>query len=254
MRLINTKTMLLELLPNQLIPNIPDYAILSHRWEEDEVTFEDMENRAESLQSKKGYKKIEKSCEIASAIGFEYIWIDTCCINKANEQELTDALASMFHYYRDAQVCYAYLTDVPSGDNPYKGDSFFRRSSWFTRAWTLQELVAPLYVTFFDRDWKEIGTKSSLQAVVKEITGIPSQVLLMNSPCVVSVAQRMNWCEGRETTEPEDKVYCMLGLLGVRMPVKYGEGYEAASRRLTEQIAILKAIQGLINSQGIEAS
>ncbi|KAI2639483.1 heterokaryon incompatibility protein-domain-containing protein [Hypomontagnella submonticulosa] len=240
MRLLNTRTMLLESLPNRLISDIPDYAVLSHRWDEDEVTFEDMKTRPEGLQDRKGYKKIQKCCQLASSTGFEYIWIDTCCINKANKHELTDTLASMFHYYRNAQVCYTYLADVPGDDNPYEAGSAFRRCSWFSRGWTLQELVAPLYVSFFDQDWNEIGTKSSLQAVIREITGIPSQVLLMNSGGVISIAERMIWAEDRETSEPEDKAYCMMGLLGVKMPVRYGEGEETASKRLAEQIAKLQ--------------
>ncbi len=230
----------MESFPNRLVSEIPDYCILSHRWEYEEVDFHDVQNRSPDLCNKKGYTKIQRCCEIAASTGFEYIWIDTCCIDKTNELELTNTLASMFQYYRDAQVCYTYLADVTSSDNPYDAGSNFRQSIWFTRGWTLQELVAPLYVIFFDQDWKEIGTKSSLQAVLTETTRIPSQVLLMNYGGKISVAERQVWAENRDTAVAEDRAYCMMGLLGVRMPVRYGEGGESASKRLDNEIIRLK--------------
>lgn len=240
MRLLNIKTMQVVSFPNRQISDIPDYAILSHRWGPEEVTFHEMQNKPTGIYDKKGYEKIRKCCEIASSTGFEFIWIDTCCIDKTNKLELTSTLASMFQYYRNSQVCYTYMADVSSSDNPYDAGSDFRTSTWFKRGWTLQELVAPLLVTFFDQDWNEIGTKSSLQTVITEETGIPSQVLLMNHGGEISVAQRMEWAKGRDTAVPEDRAYCMMGLLGVKMPVEYGEG-DAASKRLDDEIENLRA-------------
>ncbi|KAI1453899.1 heterokaryon incompatibility protein-domain-containing protein [Annulohypoxylon moriforme] len=244
MRLLNIETMRVESLPTREITEIPEYAILSHRWGavEDEVVFDEMQNRSEKAQRKKGYQKIQKCCEIASSTGFEYIWIDTCCINKEKQYELDSTLASMFKDYREAQVCYAYLPDVSADDNPFDEGSEFRRSSWFRRGWTLQELVAPLSVIFFDRDWNEIGTKSNLKAVINEITDIPHKVLSMNESRNISLAERRAWANGRDTLKIEDKAYSLMGLLGIKIPVKYGEGEEAL-RKIDAEIERLKGIE-----------
>ncbi|KAE8453912.1 hypothetical protein EG329_007688 [Mollisiaceae sp. DMI_Dod_QoI] len=236
MRLLNTKKILVESFPSEESPEIPDYAILSHRWGKREVTFQEIQDRAPSLQGTEGYEKVLKCCELASSVGFEYIWIDTCCIDKTNQVELDETLPAMFHYYRKSQVCYTYLADVPSGDDPHEKDSKFRTSKWFTRGWTVQELVAPLYVTFFNQGWEEIGTKASLQKVVSEITGITSQILLTNYGGEISVKDRLAWAANRETYEAEDKAYCLMGLLGVSMPVRYKEGEKEAFKRLQEEI------------------
>ncbi|KAI9866749.1 MAG: hypothetical protein M1813_000691 [Trichoglossum hirsutum] len=237
MRLLNTKTIVVESFPTPERPEIPDYAILSHRWEDQEASFQEIQEPGRELQKTKGYEKIKRCCDQAASVGFEYVWIDTCCIDKTNNAELTEALNSMFHWYRKAQVCYSYMSDVPSGDDPHASDSKFRKSRWFTRGWTLQELLAPLYVIFFGNDWKEIGTKSSLQKLISEITGITSQVLLTNYAGEISIAQRMAWASKRETARVEDKAYCLMGLFGVNMPMMYGEG-ENAFRRL--QLEIMK--------------
>lgn len=137
------------------------------------------------------------------------------------------------------EICFSYLADVPSSDDPRSEDSKFRKSRWFTRGWTLQELIALLHVTFFGDDWVEIGTKSSLQEVILDNTGVSPQVLLMNHAGDISVAQWMAWASGRETTKVEDKVYCLMGFYGVSMPVMYGEGNNAF-RRL--QLEIMKLL------------
>ncbi|PVH79423.1 HET-domain-containing protein [Cadophora sp. DSE1049] len=172
MRLINTKTLGIESFPRFEHPTIPAYAILSHRWGADEVSLQEMQDPSPSLPSKLGYQKVLKCCEVAGSFGFEYIWIDTCCIDKTNKVELTEAINSMFNYYRDADVCYAYLVDVPSDDQLEAEESRFRKSSWFTRGWTLQELLGPETVIFYGNDWKEIGTKSSLPEIISGITSI----------------------------------------------------------------------------------
>jgi hypothetical protein len=242
MRLVNTKEIIVESFPSPANPDIPDYAILSHRWGKQEMSLQDIQecklgDFSPELIDTEGYQKVIRCCEEARAVGFDYVWIDTCCIDKTDQVELTEALNSMFHWYRKAQVCYAYMSDVPSDEDPLEKDSNFRNSKWFTRGWTLQELVAPQYVTFFGSDWKEVGTKSSFQALITEITSIPAQVLLTNSAGGISVAQRMSWAAKRETAKVEDKAYCLLGLFNVNMPMIYGEG-ENAFRRL--QLEIMK--------------
>ncbi|KIX05484.1 uncharacterized protein Z518_06356 [Rhinocladiella mackenziei CBS 650.93] len=198
----------------------------------------EIQNPSPELKKTAGYKKVLRCCEQAASVGFDYVWIDTCCIDKTDKFELTEALNSMFHWYRQSQVCYSYLTDVPGNEDPRSPNSAFRRSRWFTRGWTLQELLAPLYVIFFSEDWTEIGTKASLQEVISEVTGISSQVLLTNYAGEISVAQRMAWASKRETAEVEDQAYCLMGLFGVNMPTMYGEGENAFQRLQLEIIKV----------------
>ncbi|KAF2185267.1 HET-domain-containing protein [Zopfia rhizophila CBS 207.26] len=223
MRLLNTTTLLPEEFGGS---ETPPYAILSHTWESNEVTFQDIgEGYA---QNDVRYKKIEKSCSLAAADGYRYIWIDTCCIDKTSSAELSEAINSMYRWYQDARVCYAYLADVPSFKT-------FSESKWFTRGWTLQELIAPSIVIFLDEEWREIGTKSSLQRRISETTGIPVNILLGDDVGRASVAQRMSWASKRETKRVEDLAYCLMGIFGVHMPMLYGER-ERAFIRLQEEI------------------
>lgn len=223
------------------------YAILSHRWGA-EVSYEEVtdlmkmdEGGRDEVRHRSGYKKIIKSCEQAMKDGHELLWIDTCCINKQSSAELSEAINSMYQWYRDAQVCYAYLHDVDETAFPTRPDhSRFIASNgwpeWFLRGWTLQELIAPREVQFFNKDWVSIGDKSGLAPRLERITQIPYGVLQngleSSSP---SVAQIMSWAADRQTTRVEDRAYSLLGLFGVSMPMLYGEG-EKAFRRLQLEI------------------
>lgn len=240
MRLLHTTHWKLESFPTPSRPQVPPYVILSHRWDEREISFLEMETIDEhhELKESKSFDKIKNCCKQAAEVGFEYAWIDTCCINKTDDAELAEALSSMYNWYRGSQVCYAYLSDVLSSENPESEGSSFRKSRWFTRGWTLQELLAPLHVTFFGADWTEIGTKSSLRAVITELTRIDHRTLLVNVTENISVAQRMSWAADRETAVPEDRAYSLMGLFGItNMRMRYGEGNNAF-RRL--QLEILK--------------
>lgn len=160
-------------------------------------------------------------------------WIDTCCIDKSSSAELSEAINSMFGWYERAEVCYAYLSDVPSASaDPLNVASTFRLSKWFTRGWTLQELLAPYYVDFFDQSWNWIGSKTSLDILVREMTGI-GDLVNYKKACV---AQKMSWASWRETTRMEDQAYSLLGLFGVHMPTLYGEGENAFIRLQLEII------------------
>lgn len=182
--------------------SIPPYAILSHTWEADEVSFQDLQNGTGELKA--GYEKIRRCCETALNDGFEYAWVDTCCIDKTSSSELSEAINSMFRWYKDAEVCYVYLADVPSipimdGVESSQGredirnmNGLFWRTRWLTRGWTLQELIAPLSVIFFSKDWSELGTKSSLQMALSAVTGIPKNILLGDRLESCSVAQRIS--------------------------------------------------------------
>jgi hypothetical protein len=212
------------------------YAILSHTWTHgQEVTYKDLINGAG--KDKAGYEKIKFCGEQATKDGLQYFWVDTCCIDKSNSTELTTAINSMFRWYRNAKKCYVYLTDVstPSLDvqaNQSIWDTAFRGSKWFTRGWTLQELIAPAKVEFFSTEGKRLGDKTSLEKQIHEITRIPIQALQGNPFSHFSIAERREWAIQRQTTEEEDIVYCLLGLCEVSMPLIYGEGKEAALKRL----------------------
>ncbi len=222
---------------------IPAYAILSHTWgsESEEVSFKDFEAGTE--KNKAGYSKIEFCAEQARRDGLWYIWVDTCCINKLDEDELQSAIHLMFRFYRDASRCYVHLFDVsiagcelPDGHPKCAWQSAFRASRWHTRGWTLQELLAPSSVEFFTRERTRIGDKRSLEQQIHEITRIPIPALQGASLSRFSVEERLAWAEKRQTTLEEDQVYCLQGIFEIYVPVIYGEGKESARRRFMKEV------------------
>ena len=242
---------LLEVLPNgsfrltkKFLDNaIPRYAILSHRWENEsqEVTFEDMVEG--SGQGKAGYKKLKFCGEQATRDGLQYFWIDSCCIKKSSDAELSESLNSMFRWYYRAEKCYVYLSDVSTkkrkrGDDNIKNtwEQAFRESEWFTRGWTLQELLAPRSLQFFSKDGSQIGDKQSLEQQIYERTGIPFSALRGSALSQFSISQKFDWAKDRRTTREEDWAYSLLGIFEVSMPVIYGEGRTNAVIRLRKVI------------------
>ncbi|KAH6656094.1 hypothetical protein BKA67DRAFT_622504 [Truncatella angustata] len=213
----------------EITDDIPPYAILSHTWgaDEDEVTFADITNGAG--HHKVGNQKIQYCGRQAALHGLEYFWVDTCCIDKSDITELSTAINSMFQWYKSATRCYVYLSDVNNSG------SGLRKSRWFTRGWTLQELVAPMSIEFFSSGWHRLGDKQSLEAEIRQITGISVEVLRGRRLSDVSVVERMSWLTKRQTKLPEDMAYCVLGIFDVYMPFNYGER-ENAFRRLQEEI------------------
>jgi Heterokaryon incompatibility protein (HET) len=222
--------------------SIPPYAILSHTWAEDgnEITFDDLGTDIDKNTA--AYKKLKFCGDQAVNDGLRYFWVDTCCINKLNPIELQQAINSMFRWYRDAAKCYVYLSDVSiyeSGNNQTSQLSWelaFRTSRWFTRGWTLQELIAPELVEFFSEQGNLLGDKKSLEQQIHEITWIPVQALQGRSLLYFTVDERMLWAKNRQTKYEEDKVYSLQGIFDVCMPLLYGEGEERAFIRLREEI------------------
>ncbi|CRK22389.1 hypothetical protein BN1723_002829 [Verticillium longisporum] len=218
MRLINTTTFEFK----EFFSGIPPYAILSHTWGTEhgsEVTFKQWLARNATPITSAGLAKILKSCEIAAAEDLQYVWVDTCCIDKSSSAELTEAINSMFMWYHRAQVCCVYLEDLSSFPAAYEGQiDTWKRCRWFTRGWTLQELIAPK-----DRQ-------------LEDVTSVNSRVLDGRTPLgVICVAEKMSWAARRTTTRKEDMAYCLLGLFGVNMPLLYGEE-DNAFLRLQEHI------------------
>lgn len=232
MRLLNSSTFQLQdFTPDQ----IPVYAILSHTWGREEVLFVDFGND-NSIEHKTGYKKIKYACAQAAKSGLGYVGIDTCCIDKRSSAELSEVINSMFKWYQRAEICYAYLADVPADVDATMTSSAFANSRWFTRGWTLQELLAAAELVFFSADWIPLGTKSTLPTILSHITGIDVGILIgVIDVTSASVAERMSWASRRATTRVEDIAYCLMGLFAVNMPMLYGEG-ERAFIRLQEEI------------------
>lgn len=243
------------------------YAIVSHRWTDSEITFEKFETLDGELSSElsreerrdlrekelgnpekfdhisqRGLAKIARACSLARKDGIPYIWIDTCCINKgpgSNSSEVSQDINSMFRYYKEAQVCYTFLLDVSDNESErhYDGDNkvrAFKQSEWFTRGWTLQELLAPRELRFFDYCWRPIKTKKDRSAEIHEASRIDPRYLNgdFTGACI---AVKMSWISGRTTSIRDDMAYCLLGIFGISMNAIYGEE-EAAFLRLEEEL------------------
>jgi hypothetical protein len=140
----------------------------------------------------------------------------------------------MFRWYREAIKCYVYLDDVsiPDGEDPTERtwERAFRNSKWFTRGWTLQELLAPASVEFFSREGQRLGSRSTLEQPIHEITDIPVMALRGTPLSQFSVDERMRWAANRNTKKKEDQAYCLLGIFNLFMPPIYGEGDHAFIR------------------------
>ena len=230
MRFLDTDTLKFEQVPDsELHLKENQYAILSHRWgpEAQEVSFEDILSSTD-LAHKKGFDKLKGFCKVASSQHCRYGWVDTCCINRKDSVELGEAINSMYRWYQRSKICVVYLEDVPQRQ--------LTDSEWFDRGWTLQELIAPRVVSFFDHDWNLMGTKSDMAQDLSQTTNIPLRILnhtMELSDC--SVAQRMSWAAKRKTSRVEDKAYSLMGLFDIYMPMIYGER-EKSFLRLQQHI------------------
>ena len=153
------------------------------------------------------------------------------CIDKTSSAELSEAINSLYAWYEQSRECYVFLDDV----NTYNE---FRDSRWFTRGWTLQELLAPSSVLFYSGDGPFLGSRSDLAMKIAKATGIQSHYILKEQTLTqASVAQRMCWASARQTTRLEDIAYSLLGIFQVNMPLLYGEGSKAFIRL---QLAIIE--------------
>jgi hypothetical protein len=242
MRLINTLTGKFE---EFFDSQRPKYAILSHTWGKEELSYLDFlfltsgmsTNLHQAVQgllnnpkrAGQGFQKVEACCKIAQSRGFEWVWIDSCCIDKSSSAELSEAINSMWSWYRDAVECYVYLFDISATATELlsstSGLEVLGRARWFSRGWTLQELLAPRKVVFYNCRWEVLAEKSQIGAELSKITRIP--LVFLNgaydpSDCkICSVAMKMNWLSRRETTRTEDMAYCMLGLFDGRLSLEH---------------------------------
>ncbi|KAM7209989.1 Heterokaryon incompatibility protein (HET) domain containing protein, partial [Rhypophila decipiens] len=235
--------------PNDEIPEIPPYAILSHTWGDEEVIFRDLAGGM--AKNKAGYAKIQFCGEQAERDGLRYFWVDTCCIDKSDAGELQHALNSMFQWYRNAAKCYVYLADVSAHQQDITNSRdwnlvarqsgcvtqrwafkeftaptivqllskgckpAFWQSRWFNRGWTLQELIAPTIIEFFSKEGFRLGDKKSLEQEIHNITRIPLRALQGYPLSDFSFDERKAWAEKRNTTRDEDKAYSLFGIFDV---------------------------------------
>ncbi|CZR54938.1 uncharacterized protein PAC_04823 [Phialocephala subalpina] len=269
MRLLHTTTLKMEeFFASDAIPNfvtkqlgdsddrkIPEYAILSHVWGPEEISFQDITGDRTLAKKREGFPKLRDSCKQARRDGYEYIWIDTCCIDKTSSTELSEAINSMFQWYKDSAICYVYLSDVEKIDDDedriFYAEDFtshkdYRRqpSRWFSRGWTLQELLAPSRLRFFNTNWISMGMKEDHLEVISKMTHIDLFALKGGDLRRLSVARRMSWAANRQTTRAEDIAYCLLGIFNINMPLLYGEGANAYIR-LQEEILKVSDDQSL---------
>ncbi|KAI1782606.1 heterokaryon incompatibility protein-domain-containing protein [Ganoderma leucocontextum] len=238
MRLLNTETGQFEDFASA--DDTVKYAILSHTWDANgEQSYQDVreiqkqydhdgprlhstpDDTSSFWDDSHLSEKIRNACVVARAHGFRYIWIDSCCIDKMSSSELSEAINSMFSWYRKSAICYAYLADVPAVEARER----LPRSRWFTRGWTLQELIAPRHLVFLTSEWRTMGTKTTLVWEVERVTGINS--------CVLVDKQSLD--DISQTTRVEDEAYSLLGIFNIKMPTVYGEG-RGAFRRFQEEI------------------
>ena len=262
MRLINVHTLVME---DFSVREKPPYAILSHTWGnvKDEVSFADFQDPSIS-RKKPGFKKIQLMITYmkAKAAEINHMWVDTCCIDKSSSTELSYAINSMFQWYSKARICYVYLSDVHLSDEHLPADKdsgavndktpgafeLLRNKRWFSRGWTLQELLAPENVVFFDANWRKIGDKASCRNAISSITGIEAWILEKaytfrlrtlldtSSTPILLWSTGMRWSSKRNTSRPEDTAYCLMGIFDVHMPLLYGEGQRIAFRRLQDEM------------------
>jgi hypothetical protein len=242
MRLIDVRT---RQLSEFFDVNIPPYSILSHCWGTEEVTYQEISASVSSSSDsakpayleKVGYQKIDSACLQSTKDHLEWLWVDTCCIDKSSSAELSESINSMYKWYQNAMICYALLeeTDTLVGKYNDKGEEPFK-DKWFTRGWTLQELIAPAKVQFYDKEWCFLGDKFSHSRQISVLTTIPGTVIRNSDQMkLFGVATKMSWAAGRRTTRIEDIAYSLLGIFQVNMPLLYGEG-KRAFIRLQEEI------------------
>ncbi|OLN96059.1 Vegetative incompatibility protein HET-E-1-like protein 10 [Colletotrichum chlorophyti] len=245
MWLINTETLKLD---EVVDASSVKYAILSHTWEDDEVSFRDI-SCLESAKQKAGFSKIAKTCELARERNLRYAWVDTCCIDKSSSAELSEAINSMFQWYKLSTICFVFLSDLrplattqlerPTSLFPYDHQTF-GGCRWFSRGWTLQELIAPHNIEFYNSSWQLFSTKQlddGCLSSLAQVTTIPVSVLNRSiSLRKIPVGVKMSWAAHRQTKRVEDRAYSLLGIFDINMPMIYGEGSKAF-RRLQERIA-----------------
>lgn len=229
----------------ETIRDVVQYAIFSHRWTDREPSYQEISasvsptlGRQRNIKSA-GLAKLVRLCETARKLGYKLVWSDTCCIDKTNTAELSEAIHAMFKWYAHAHVCIVHLAASSSLAD-------LEREPWFGRGWTLQELLAPRRIKFYDQKWRPFTAFANdkddptLMSTLSTVTGIPRDVVVADNSRGIKgrgIWEIMSWASTRKTTRIEDATYCLFGLLDVHLPVTYGEGERAFPRLVREIIA-----------------
>ncbi|KAF8124529.1 hypothetical protein EV363DRAFT_1353799 [Boletus edulis] len=173
------------------------------------------------------FKKLSQFCKTSSKLGYKLAWVDTCCIDKSDAAELSEAIHAMYKWYANAYLCIVYLAESTSYAD-------WVTDSWFTRGWTLQELLAPKRLKQFVPAGIDDDRKFDvIIRYLQKITGICEVVLAADNSHGVhgrSFWEIMSWASKRRTTRTEDKAYCLIGLFRISLTIAYGEGHQAFSR------------------------
>ncbi|KJA27585.1 hypothetical protein HYPSUDRAFT_862747 [Hypholoma sublateritium FD-334 SS-4] len=223
----------------ELVERHSRYAILSHTWIRDvpgDVIYQGWNTRE---RYPAGYRKVAYFCAVAAqAHGVGFGWMDNVCINKDSSSELDESIRSMYKWYRGAHVCISFLSQ--SWDL-----SGMKDDSWFTRGWTLQELLAPRDNYFYNGNWEYLGssTDEAIQSAIESastITRAELEACRRGETDRIPISRRLQLAAKRQVTREEDMAYSLMGLLGVDISVAYGEGTEHAFFRLVREMLSTK--------------
>ncbi|KAF9472272.1 hypothetical protein BDN70DRAFT_998245 [Pholiota conissans] len=222
----------------ELIGFVTEYAILSHTWlrsEPGEITYDLWRKRDFDLLHP-GYRKlVQFSRATLEDHGMTLGWMDTVCIDKSSSSELDESIRSMYKWYEDSSICITYLAESSSITD-------MANDSWFTRGWTLQELIAPYTLKFYDRNWNQLTSSSNdkshegVQDQIKLATSITTGELALHYMPNHPISRRMQWAAKRRVTRDEDTAYSLMGIFDVSMSIAYGEGTGLAFSRLLKEI------------------
>ena len=210
------------------------YATLSHRWGKDEPLIRHIQDqKIYDLKPTDGHLKLQTFCATAAEHGYLWAWSDTCCIDKGSTTELAKSITSMYSWYQRSSLTIVYLSDISR-------DGVLSNSEWFSRGWTLQELLASPTVLFYTQEWtlyKDLShpnhkKESVVLSELGRATDIPSHCLTEFKPGMDDARSKLRWASLRRTTEPEDMAYSLFGIFGVFLPVIPGESAENALGRL----------------------
>ncbi|KAF9472078.1 hypothetical protein BDN70DRAFT_763404, partial [Pholiota conissans] len=215
------------------------YAIFSHKWLRGmpgEITY-DLWNKGSLDPETAGYQKLASFCRTAwEEYGITLAWMDTVCINKDSSSELDESIRSMYAWYERASICIVHLSETQTITQ-------IPHDSWFTRGWTLQELIAPKILNFYSSDWRRLtqyGNNDKQNNVVlsfiKQATTMSSWEVTSTSKHHVPLSRKMQWAASREVTREEDRAYSLMGIFDVSISTAYGEGTYRAFLRLLEEI------------------
>jgi len=216
------------------------YVMLSHRWGENEPLLHDIQDKVVYKLNAASVMKLQSFCKLARHAGYQWAWVDTCCIDQNNHVELQKSLNSTFVWFRHSALTIVYLSDVP----PSAKYGALAKSEWNTRGWTVPEFLASKAIRFYQKDWTlylddySPNHKESVEIMdeLEDATGIGARALVAFQPGMRDAREKLRWVSMRVTTVPEDIAYSLFGVFGIQLPILYGENAQNALGRLLQEI------------------